>query len=176
MQKAKRIQYASAGVQGMPGIRMNVRSNVRLPDSEAGGAEMYDHQPFYAGRTAPAPRRHLTVPSRGAALFLCALMVLFGAMILSRMSVKASLSRDRSAMEASIQRTLQENRELEIQVAAARDQARICYAAVQSLGMISSSGVEAVPVVARTTRPGQTVMAAANSPLLLPEGIITGSR
>ncbi|MBO4925370.1 MAG: hypothetical protein J5472_02715 [Clostridia bacterium] len=176
MQKARRIQYASAGVQGMPGIRMNVRSNVRLPDSEAGCTELYDHQPFYAGRAVPVPRRHLTVPARGAALFLCALAVLFGAMILSRMSVKAGLSRDRSAMEDAIRKTLLENEDLKTQVAEARDQARICYAAMQSLGMISSSGVESVPVVARNTRPGQTVSAAANSPSSLPEGIITGSR
>ena len=150
MQKARRMQYASAGVQGMPGIRMNVRSNVRLPDSEAGCTELYDHQPFYAGRVAPLPRRHPTVPVRYAALVLCALAVLFGAMIISRLSVKAGLNRDRGVMEEAIQKT--------------------------NLGMISSYGVEAVPVVVQFTQTNQTVSAAANSPLSPPEGIITGSR
>ena len=176
MQKARRMQYASAGVQGMPGIRMNVRSNVRLPDSEAGGAEMYDHQPFYAGRVAPLPRRHPTVPVRYAALVLCALAVLFGAMIISRLSVQAGWNRDRGVMEEAIQKTAAENRDLEKQVDLARDQARISYAAMKNLGMISSYGVEAVPVVVQFTQTNQTVSAAANSPLSPPEGIITGSR
>ena len=56
MQKG-RMQYAAAGVQAMPGIRLNVRSNVRLPDSEAGCEGTYAQQPFYAGRTAAAPTR-----------------------------------------------------------------------------------------------------------------------
>jgi len=176
MQKGRKMQYASAGVMGMPGIRLNVRSNVRLPDSEAGGAEMPLQQPFYAGCTASPPRPHLTVTFRSAAVFLCALSVLFGAMILSRMSQKAQLARDRSAMESAILNTQAENEDLKRQVDEARDSARICYAAAQSLGMISSSGVEAVSVVARETRPAQTNTAMETSPYSARDGIITGSR
>ncbi len=175
MQKG-RVQYASAGVQGMPGIRLNVRSNVRLPDSEAGCADMPLQQPFYAGRTAAPPRRHLTVPARGATIFLCALAVLFGALILNRVSQKAALARDRSAMESAIAQTVMENADMALRVAEARDSARICYAAVQNLGMISANGVEAVPVVARDTRPAQTRLAGEASPYSPPEGNITGSR
>ena len=169
--------YAVAGVQqNNPGIRLNVQSHVRLPDSEAGGAEM-PWQPYYAGQVAPAPRRHLTVPSRIAAVVLCVMAVVFGGLIISRMSRKAQLARDMTVMENAILQTMKDNQDLAVQVAEARDSARVCFLAVQNLGMIASTGVEPVLVVAQDTRPDQPRMTAQEtSPYSAREGVIIGSR
>ena len=75
MQKGKNLQYVTAGVQAGPGMRMNVRSNVRLPDSEVGGAFVMERQPYYAEQVRPAERRPAAMPLNAALILLCALFL-----------------------------------------------------------------------------------------------------
>ena len=67
MYTGKNGQYVAVGVQGTPAMRLNVRSNVRLPDSEA-GVSWYDaaQKPFYAETVAERKRAPLTIPLNNA--------------------------------------------------------------------------------------------------------------
>lgn len=178
MQKGKNLQYAMAGVQAMPGMRMNVRSHVRIPDAEVGYDADAQRQPYYAtGPATPVSRRSATIPANIAAIFLCAIFLVCGVLILNKAVERAALTKNISAMEQGIVQTLQDNTQLAVEVMEARDSARICYAAAQNLGMVASTGVEAVPVVAPETRPNLYMDSlVASSPLTISHGIISGSR
>ena len=171
MYKSRNGQYVTAGVQGTPSMRMNVRSNVRLPDSEA-GVSWYDaaQKPFYAETVAERKRAPLTIPLNNALIVLCVLFVLFGTMTLSRVIRKSAITKDISAMEQSIQETERRNADLALEVAEARDMARIGYDAAHKLQMIAASKAETVAVHAPDTRPFGEAPAAAAS------GMKTGSR
>ena len=181
MQKARNAQYAGAGVQAMPGIRMNVRSYVRLPDSEAGSGFVMAQEPYSAVPAAPRrARRHIMVSARFGALFLCAVFLLFGIRIVSKASQRAQIVKQISEIEENIAAANKKNADLAVQVAAAKDSVNICYEAVQRLGMIASVGVQYIPVDAPLTRPAQplvTVTAAQEtSPFSALDGIMSGSR
>lgn len=178
MQKSRSVQYVAAGVQAMPGVTMNVRSNVRLPDSEAGPSWAQERQPYYAARVQPAAKRSMTMPVNIALVFLAALILLFGGLVIKKACERAELSKRISDMESGIAQTVKENTELAVQISEARDSARISYAASQNLGMIASSGVEAVLITAPDTRPfeQQTAAQTALSPNVPLGGIVSGSR
>ena len=177
MQKGRNVQYVTAGVQAVPGIRMNVRSNVRLPDSEAGQAWSQERQPYYAGQVQRPSRQAPAIPARAAALFLAGLLVFFGFLVVLKSSQRAELTKRISAMDESIQQTEKQNEELKKELSDARDYARISYAASQNLGMISSEGVQAVRIMAPDTRPYETAAAQTeNSPHSVLGRTMTGSR
>ncbi len=178
MQKSRSMQYAAAGVQAAPGITMNVRANVRLPDSEAGQFWAQERQPYYAARIQPAAKRSMTMPANAALIFLAALILLFGVLVIGKACRRAEISKNISAMESSIAQTERDNAQLALEVSQARDSARISYAASQNLGMIASAGVEAVQIVAPDTRPfeNQTAAQTASSPNAVPGAYISGSR
>lgn len=174
--KSKLGQYVAAGVQASPGMRLNVRSNVRLPDSEAGcsWAEEEAPKPFYAETVRPARRQPVTVSLRTASVLLCALFVVFGVLTLNKAVQRADLSKRITALESAIAETEKDNAELLVQVAQARDTARIGYAALQ-LEMVYAAGVEAVPVQAPDTRPFETEPAPGDAVNAAPEALIAGS-
>ena len=175
MQKGKNMQYAMAGVQLAPGIRMNVKSHVRVPDAEAGYES--DRTPYYAAETRPATaRRAATISCTAGVVFLFVVFAAVGLLVVGRAARRAELSKSISAMESSISQTLKENSQLTVEVMEARDSARICYAAAQNLGMVASTGVEAVLVTAPETRPAHESSPAEGSPLHAVQGIISGSR
>lgn len=154
MHKGKNRQYVSAGVQHTPSVIMNVRGNVRLPDSEV-GAPWYDadQKPFHADTVMEKKRQPLTVPLNSAMIFLCALFVVFSVMTLSRMIRKAEIAKNISAMETSILDIQRRNADLALQVAEAHDLARIGYAATSQLQMTPASEAETIAVHAPDTRP-----------------------
>jgi len=176
MQKGKNMQYAMAGVQMMPHMRMNVRSNVRVPDGEAGYEYEGNRQPYYAAVQEKPFREHPTVPYRLAVPFLVALFLLFFGLAAGKLILRMNLTNDINDMDAHIKTLAVENYVLQNEVTSNRDLARISYLA-QDLGMLSSSGVEMVPVVAPETRP-QTIESSltGSSPLPGGHGIISGSR
>lgn len=178
MQKGKSMQYAMAGVQAMPGMRMNVRSHVHVPDAEAGCDAQAERRPYYAqGPQRPVSRRSATIPAQAGVIFLCAVFVAFGLMVLNKSVKRAEVSKEISAMEQSIAKTLQDNTQLAVEVMEARDSARICYAAAQNLGMVAATGVDAVPIAAPETRPAAIANSlTGSSPLSAGYGTITGSR
>ena len=103
-------------------------------------------------------------------IVLCMLFVLFGTMTLSRVIRKSAITKDISAMEQSIQETERKNADLALEVAEARDMARIGYDAAHKLQMIAASKAETVAVHAPDTRPFGEEPAAASG------GMKTGSR
>lgn len=177
MQKGKSM-YAMAGVQAMPGMRMNVRSHVHVPDAEVGYDAQAERQPYFASDPqTPVSRRSATIPTQVGVIFLCAVFVAFGLMVLNKSAKRAELSKEISAMEQSIAQTLRDNTQLAVQVMEARDSARICYAAAQNLGMVAATGVDAVSIAAPETRPAASANGlTGNSPFPAGYGTITGSR
>ena len=175
MHQRKSVRYNVSGVQSAAGQRMNVRSNVTLPDAEAGMEWEEDREPFRADLAAKiAQKRSYDVPVHVAALILCAMFVVFGIAVIGKMVKKTEISKRITNMRQNIALTVQENQQLTLEVAAARDSAHISYMAVQNLGMVDSNSVEAVPVVAPETRPNLTAQTTQTS--LWEGGMITGSR
>lgn len=102
MQKGKNVQYAIAGVQATPGIEMNVRSHVWVPDSEAGYES--DRTPFYAQQTQRRSGRVLTVPCYAGVIFLAAVLIACALLIVGRTSRMKTVSDQINQMEATIVR------------------------------------------------------------------------
>ena len=174
MQQRRAVRYNVSGVQCVGGQRMNVRSNVTLPDAEAGMEWTDEREPFRCTEAVRIPkRRSFQMPVHLAALILCALFVLFGIAAVNKLARKAQITKDITAMRENIALTIQENARLTLEVAAARDSAHISYMAVQTLGMVDSNSVEAVPVIAPDTRPD---LAAQTAQAGVWDGMISGSR
>lgn len=178
MQTVKRsMRYATAGVHQNNSGMMNVRWTVSLPDADAGRERDEENRRAYVHQgPVPSSRRVWRVPLSWALLFLGALTLVFVVKIGTRLSARANESRQIASMEQAIINTIRENQELTLEIAKCRDSSRICYRAVQELGMMSSAAVEAVPVVAPDTRPFEhfSVSASAGSPSAL--GLSSGSR
>lgn len=174
MHQRNSVRYKVSGVQSAAGQRMNVRSNVTLPNAEAGMEWEEDREPFRASDARKiAQKRSYDVPVHIAALILCALFVAFGIAVISKVTRKSEISKAITDMRSNIALTVQENQQLSLEVAAARDSAHISYMAVQSLHMVDSNSVEAVPVVAPETRPN---LAAQTPQTGFWDGMISGSR
>ncbi len=178
MQRSKNAPYVEAGMQETPGVRFNVRSSVHLPDSEAGQAEDAERQPFRAEHIRQTPRESLTVSLRGAMVFLCALFVLFGGLIVGRAVQRAECSKKITAMDQDIRQTEKENEELAAEVEKARDPARICDVALSKLQMKAPAKDTTERVTAPDTRPFEikTAVQTETSPIAALDGMITGSR
>ena len=177
MQKGKNDPYVAAGLQNAPGMRFHVRSSVSLPDSEAGQIDDPDRQPFHAKYVRPVPRQSLTVPLRGAMLFLCALFVLFGGLIIGKAVRRAEFSKKITEMNSDIIKTEKENVELAAEVEKARDPGRISDTALK-LKMKAPANDTTEHVFAPDTRPleNKTVVQAEASPLSALDGLISSSR
>ena len=174
MHQRKSVRYKVSGVQFAAGQRMNVRSNVTLPDAEAGMAWEEDREPFRVSESAQiAQKRSYDVPVHIAALILCALFVLFGIAIIGKMIEKSQISKNITAMKSNIDLTNEENALLALEVAAARDKEHITYMATESLGMVKSNTAEAVPVIAPETRPHQAAQTTQTNAW---DSMISGSR
>lgn len=131
-------QYAVAGTQSMPGVRMNVRSNVYVPDGDA-----VERASFYAGKEPPARRfKSPTVTRRSGCVFLALLTLAMLLSVAVKLRERSEISKDITRMYQEIAATAVKTQELEKQVIAARDSVRICYLAVQKYGMVSEEGVE----------------------------------
>lgn len=171
----KNMQYSIAGVHHQQ--VMQVRSHVYLPDAQV-CAETDALRKAYVhdGQVAPQPRKVIKVSRNGALIFLCMLFVFFGVQILQRVAQRSAESKGIAAMERSIAAVEAENRNLTVQLAQVRGASRICYRAVQELGMVSSAAVEAVLVEAPDTRPGWAANTTPGQPSPAAQGLIAGSR
>ena len=178
MQKGRNMQYVTSGVQTAQGMRMNVRSNVRLPDSEAGGYIVMDQQPYYAEEIRLPVRGTPTVPMNAALIFLCALFVFFGVLCRQKVVYMSSLSKRISDMEANIARIELENEALAVEVEEARRYARISEAAERKCGMIKAINGQNIPVDAPNTRPfgNEPTVPAGYSPESAQDAMKLGSR
>lgn len=175
----QRSSYAIAGVQFQPGMRMNVRSHVRMPDAEAGTP---DQRQQYFAEGAPVSisrqplmiRRSLAV----AVLVIAALVVM--AILGVKMYTLYGLRNELSGNQQIFRETEAALAEMDLKVAEARSPVRISYAAEQEYHMISSSAVEPVPLTAPYTRYEQQNAynsgSRENSPFSPSQGMIIGSR
>ena len=145
------MPYVSAGRQDNPYQRLNVRSNVYVPDAEARAD--YDGRPAF---TAPAAVRR--EPFRISikpfvlvtGLALCVMCMLY----LSALSRSAALVKSGQALLDEIQMLESEADVLRQQIAQAQEPNALRYTAAQ-LGMINSEGVTPEKIYAPDTRPAQ---------------------
>lgn len=169
--------YTTAGIQLSPGICMNVRSYVRVPDGEVDrgmGPKPFE-APLGKKRTA---HRSVTISRTSALLFLAVVAVIMGALVLNKRAAMNKLSASISRIDNQITETVRSNSDLTVEVMQARDSARIGYEAVQNIGMIAAAGVDSVPVMAPETRPYENTFSGlmGSSPLPGGSGILSGSR
>lgn len=175
MQRGKNVMYATAGVQMGPGIQMNVRSHVFIPDAEAGCEWERSH--YQAGNVAER-KKELRLPKNVAAVLLMVLAVILTACVGAKIQEYAKLSGKYQQTLSRIETINTMNLNSAEALAEARDINRIRYIAATKYGMVSVKSVESIPVTAPETRTAysQTNGPAANSPLADGQGIISGSR
>ena len=158
------VQYAVAGTQSMPGVRMNVRSSEYVP-----GGDSDERASFYAGKEPPARRfKSPTVTRKSAFIFLTLLIIGMFFIVATKLYERSQISKDISRMYQEIAATAQKTQELERKVIDARDSVRICYLAVQKYGMVSEEGVETFYLYA-SREPydgGSYYRSAAHSPMI----------
>lgn len=178
MQKARSVQYVTAGLQEAASMPMQVRGNVTLPDSEAGRFYEADRQPYRAVNPAKRPRFTGEIPLTHAAVLLCALFVLVGFLLVGKAVKRAELSKKIDDMNISIQATEDENAILAQEVEEARSFRRISDLATSQFDMFDSKKVKPQMVTAPSTRPmeDKTTVQADASPYSALDGMISGSR
>lgn len=174
----QRSTYAVAGVQLSPGVRMNVRSHVYIPDSEAGNPD--DRQRYYAGgEPEPISRRPVTIRKSFALLLLLAAVLATAGLVMSRMVRMQNLRSVLSRNVTAIEQTESALDALQKDLADARSTVRIAYIAEQQFHMISANAVESVPVTAPDTRTARNIYGSGfqgSSPLPSSLGMMSGSR
>lgn len=175
MQRVKNMAYATAGVQMVPGIEMNVRSHVFIPDAEAGCDQA---RSYYRAESTVERKKEWTLPRNVARMFIVALIVVLGAVVLFKCVQRNALANTYAQTRTSIDSVEQSILEQKEELAQARDINRIRYLASNEYQMVSAISVESIPVTAPDTRPANsnTLGQAASSPLAGGHGIITGSR
>ena len=135
----------------LPKYPITVRSNVYLPFSEAADSSVLGGRVPYRCQALSAcvRKEQKTVPLKQAVIFLLTLVLFFSYRIGTKMIYMNGLERDTTRCMEQIQKAQLDNIELAEKVKEARDPARICYTAVQKLGMVSSVSVEPIYVVAQ---------------------------
>lgn len=175
MQRAKNMAYATAGVQMMAGIEMNVRSHVFIPDAEAGSDQERSH--YQAGNALPR-KREMRLPMNAAFTLILALAVVLAVFVGVKAHQYAKLSGRYQDTLTRIDTINTLNRENAQALAEARDINRIRYLAATEYGMVSVKSVESIPVTAPATRTNASYTngLTANSPFADGYGMTSGSR
>ncbi len=175
MQRGKNVMYATAGVQMGPGIQMNVRSHVFIPDAEAGSEQERSH--YQAGNDLPR-KKEMRLPMNAAFALILGLAVVLALFVGVKAHQYARLTGKYRETIACIDSVNSQNKENAKALAEARDMNRIRYLAATEYGMVSVKSVESIPVVAPATRTeaSYTNGLTANSPFAEGHGIISGSR
>ena len=129
--------YAMAGGQWAADDYFAVRDSVYVPDGEAGtdGASCFRAQPR---RRAVRQGARPTMTLRSVVIFLSAVSLVCSASVLYALHGRKNVSQDISRMRQSMNQTQRDNEQLALEVAEARDASRVCYLAVNELGMIAS--------------------------------------
>ncbi len=175
MQRVKNMMYATAGVQMVPGIEMNVRSHVFMPDAEAGSENQRSH---YRADHVVERRREASLSWNACCVFFAALILVLGLCVGMKYAKLSQLTGEYTANQAEMQQTRLSNLQKSEELAQARDINRIRYLASNNYNMVSAVSVESIPVVAPDTRVANDITngQTASSPLAGGYGIYTGSR
>lgn len=148
------MPYISAGQQSAPYERMRVRSNVYVPDAEA-GSDNYDGRPAYQAPQTIG-RIPITISLRAALIVVAATVMTFAVLCLSAAAKRASLVRQGRLICEEI-RVLEMNGEvLDLRLSNAKEETSICYTAARDLQMIDGVYAAREAVYAPSTRPGNT--------------------
>lgn len=162
MNRAVKGRYAKVGVSSGSATRISVRSNVLLPygDLDENDIPVARRVPVRRAprtRAAAAAPRHER-PVYGGMAFVTALCVVgfvvftLGIVTLVNMSRLTEASKALYTLRTQIEANQKANNELAVQLDAASDGAKICYAAARNLGMVAAEGAEVVYLTAPSTR------------------------
>lgn len=145
MTRSKRSNaYTSAGNPILPGQRIGVGKNVFVPDGDI--SERNDRDVFVAREQEILmnKRRIKGLSKRNALLLLSILAAVFGFAILQKVGTKMALNREISKLNSQLVLIDAEINDQYAEVINARDSARICYKAVQEMGMVNGNGADTV--------------------------------
>ena len=162
MNRAVKGRYAKVGASSGSATRISVRANVLVPYGDL------DENDMPVARRVPqrrAPRTQSAVPmprherpARGGMTLITALCITgifvftLGIVTLVNMSRLTEASKALFTLRTQIEAGQKANNELAMQLDAASDGAKICYAAARNLGMVAAEGAELVYLTAPSTR------------------------
>lgn len=172
--------YAMAGGQFAQDDYFRVSDRVYVPDGDAGT------QCASCFQARPAARRHkgpATMSLRSAAVFLACVAVVCGFMVGFKLHARKEISLHISQMYTSMETTRKDNAQLEVEVLSARDSSRVCYIAVNELGMVAAEDthiqyiyVQEIEQFTKAEEQNENVSAAAELPLQSAQAQLSGSR
>jgi len=146
------MAYSVAGCQAQPQERLNVKSNVHVPNAEIG--ENYDGRMSYAAPDHVYRRKRSYDVSFNTAIVMVSVTLFIMMMLVITAHVrKQECVNTCNDLIAGIYAVKDEIAEKQDDVAKARNSSTICYRAAQELGMVASQGVEAIEIYAPNTRP-----------------------
>ena len=139
-------KYTQAGTRMVPGQRMRFMSGVQIGCSEIG--ETSDSDVYIATEEEKKRyQRKLRGVSRNtAAMILGVITFAMMTVILFKVGYRISLNSSIIDLQEQVFTIENEIREQKDQIAEARDSGRICYKAVQEMGMVNSSGADTVRI------------------------------
>lgn len=148
------MPYQVAGEQSSPFEKMHVRRSVHVPC-----ADVCDGSARRASYQAPAGTRRRAEYSVSmlSAIYICLAAILVMSVFYGiALTKRADMNAKRVKIVGEMQSAHKQITVLQEEVAQVRKSSRICYEAVQRLGMISCQGAEKIEVFAPDTRPVQS--------------------
>ncbi len=163
MNRAVKGRYTQVGVSSGNACRITVRQNVLLPYGDLDESNMPVYRRMPVRRTARAnmaaqvqPRHER--PVQGGVSYAVALCIVgffvftLGIITLINTSRMTEKAKSLHALRTQVEAVQKANNDLAVQLDAASDGAKICYAAARNLGMVSAEGAEVVYLTAPVTR------------------------
>lgn len=147
MERADKRVYTAAGEQLQGFAPIAVASNVELPD---GDADVDERVRYRAERDDGAARRGMPV-LWAAALIALAVAVMFSLSMQARNRTRAYHA-ELDQLRTRLHAIALERAQLESDIAAACDRAKICYHAARELGMQLAVDSQTIQVIAPPTR------------------------
>jgi len=145
------MPYVAAGRQSLPFERMNVRSNVYVPDADA--RVDCDGRPAYMA-PADTRRQPYRMSVKTVIILVAAAVFILSMFYISALAKRASVYKAGQSIYNEIQSLNGEIVVLREKIAKAQEPNTLRYQASQRLGMINSEGVEPIEIFAPDTRPG----------------------
>ena len=144
------MPYVSAGRQDSPFERMNVRSNVYVPDADARAD--CDGRPAYQA-PADARRQPFGISVKVFVILVAAALFILAMFYISAVARRAAIVKEGQRVYSEIQSLDREILQLKEEIAKAQEPNNLCYQASYRLGMINGKGVEPIEIDAPDMRP-----------------------
>ncbi len=161
-------KYTTGGQRMIPDQRMNISGTLTVPGAETTETNRMDVYVAREEEIRHNRRRMHDVSGKSALAVLGSIAAVFAILILVRVGTKMTLNHDISVLNSRLEGICNELITQEKEIADARDSGRICYMAVNKMGMVNGDGADTVYI----TLHGTTGYSVSEGPLM---GMRTGS-